>query len=250
MSREQTPTKRLDSRPRIAGRRAGDTLLEIDAWIASETKVIRSLVDQLIRLIELSRCVLGHEPGIELALLEAVTNAVVHGNRSDPHRLVQVRCRCELGRGLSIVVKDNGQGFALNAVPNPGAVENLWAGRGRGIHLMKLAMDEVKFENKGTEVHMWKAAGHEQRMFMRTPGNDPTQQRHPSAQGFHERSDKGRDLPDSGKESSGGALFDLQDSSLEPGPAGIGVCARSAEPQAEKPNKDTNAARLRKIPWV
>lgn len=116
----------------------------------------------------------------------------------------------EVGTGWTEgVYPDDVQGcfdcfLAPNAVPYPGAVENLRAGRGRGIHLMKLAMDEVKFENKGTEVHMWKAAGHEQRMFMRTPGNDPTQQRHPSAQGFHERSDKGRDLPDSGKESSGG----------------------------------------------
>jgi serine/threonine-protein kinase RsbW len=107
----------------------------------------------LIRLIGGSRCVVGDESAVELALLEAVTNAVVHGNRLDPHRLVQVLCRCELSRGVSVIVKDQGQGFDSDAVPK----------RGRGIHLMKLTMDEVKFENNGTSVRMWKAAGRRQR---------------------------------------------------------------------------------------
>lgn len=155
----QTLNERSDSRPRLAGRRVGSSMLEIEGWTASEMKSIRSLVHQLIRLIEGSRCVAGDEPAVELALLEAMTNAVVHGNRLDSHRLVQVLCRCELGRGVSVVVRDQGQGFDPDAVANPPAVENRNDKRGRGIHLMKLAMDEVKFENKGTAVHMWKAAG-------------------------------------------------------------------------------------------
>jgi serine/threonine-protein kinase RsbW len=120
-------------------------------------KAISPLVDRLMRLIEGSRCVPGEEPAVELALREAVTNAVVHGNRMDAHKLVQVRCRCDLRKGVSIVVRDQGQGFDPNSVPNPLAVESVEAEHGRGIHLMKLAMDEVSFERGGTEVHMRKA---------------------------------------------------------------------------------------------
>jgi serine/threonine-protein kinase RsbW len=168
MAQLQTLNDRLDSRPWLAGRRAGSSLLEIEGWIPSDMKSVRSLVHQLSRLIEGSRCVVGDESAVELALLEAVTNAVVHGNRLDPRRLVQVLCRCELSRGVSVVVKDQGQGFDPDAVANPPAVENRNAKRGRGIHLMKQTMDEVKFENNGTAVRMWKGAGRWQRACIRT----------------------------------------------------------------------------------
>jgi len=58
-----------------------------------------------------------------------------------------------------IVIRDQGDGFDPNNVPNPLAVENLEAEHGRGIHLMKLAMDEVSFERGGTEVHIRKKSG-------------------------------------------------------------------------------------------
>ncbi len=93
---------------------------------------------------------------MELALREALNNAVLHGNRLDPGKLVHVYCRCELGKGVSVVVKDQGNGFDPHAVPDPLAAENLAAENGRGILLMKSQMDEVSFEREGTEVHMRK----------------------------------------------------------------------------------------------
>jgi serine/threonine-protein kinase RsbW len=142
-------------------------LLEIDSWIPSEIKAISPLVDRLMRLIEGSHCVAGEEQAVELALREALTNAVVHGNGMDVHKLAHVRCRCELGKGISLLVSDQGQGFDPNAIPDPLAAENLEAEHGRGILLMKLAMDEVRFENNGSEVHMRKASARQQR---RIPG--------------------------------------------------------------------------------
>jgi serine/threonine-protein kinase RsbW len=109
-----------------------------------------------MRLVEASHCVTGEETAVELALREALSNAVVHGNRLDAHKLVHVRCRCKVGKGISITVSDQGQGFDPSAVPHPLSVDNLEAEHGRGIHLMKLAMDEVSFEPRGAEVHMWK----------------------------------------------------------------------------------------------
>jgi serine/threonine-protein kinase RsbW len=146
---------RTDLRPALAGRGTG-SLLEIDAWIPSEIGAISPLVERLMRLIEGSHCITGEEPAVELALREALNNAVVHGNRLDAHKLVHVRCRCKVGEGISLIVSDQGQGFDPRTIPDPLTVENLDADHGRGIHLMKLAMDEVSFEQRGTEVHMRK----------------------------------------------------------------------------------------------
>ena len=131
-------------------------MLEIDAWLPSEISAISPLVERLMRLIEGSHCVTGEEAAVQLALHEALSNAVVHGNRLDAHKSVHVRCRCKVGKGISITVSDQGQGFDPSAIPDPLSVDNLEAEHGRGIHLMKLAMNEVSFEQRGAEVHMFK----------------------------------------------------------------------------------------------
>jgi len=69
---------------------------------------------------------------------------------------------------VSIIVTDSGQGFDPNAVPDPLVVERLEADHGRGIHLMKLAMDEVSFERGGTEVHMRKGLTRNPRTALQT----------------------------------------------------------------------------------
>ena len=58
--------------------------------------------------------------------------------------------------GISLIVSDQDQGFEARTIPDPLAVENLEADHGRGIHIMKLAMDEVSFQQGGAEVHMCK----------------------------------------------------------------------------------------------
>jgi serine/threonine-protein kinase RsbW len=158
---------KAELRPAFAGRGAG-SLLEIDAWIPSEISAISPLVERLMRLIEGSHCITGEEPAVELALREALNNAVVHGNRLDAHKLVHVRCRCKVGKGISITVSDQGQGFDPSAVPDPLSVDNLEADHGRGIHIMKLLMDEVSFEQRGAEVRMHKSPAHKARPDVRS----------------------------------------------------------------------------------
>jgi serine/threonine-protein kinase RsbW len=158
---------RTDLRPAFAGRCAC-SLLEIDAWIHSEIKAISPLVERLMRLIEGSHCITGEEFAVELALREALSNAVVHGNRMDAHKLVHVRCRCKVGKGISLTVSDQGQGFDPRTVSDSVTVDNLEVDHGSGIHLMKLAMDEVSFEQRGTEVHMCKRAARNPRADVRS----------------------------------------------------------------------------------
>src|SRR5690349_14503851 len=142
--------------PALAGIQRNRLLFEIEAWLPSEIKAISPLVDQLMRLIEGSRCVAGNEYAVDLALREALSNAVIHGNEMDAHKLVRIHCRCEHGKGVWLTVKDEGKGFESAAVPDPVAVERLEEEHGRGIQLMKSAMDQVCFVDGGTVVHMWK----------------------------------------------------------------------------------------------
>jgi serine/threonine-protein kinase RsbW len=132
--------------------------LEVRAKMPSEINAISPLVDRLTRLIEETHCVPGEEAAMGLAIREALCNAVLHGNCQDPCKLVQVHCRCELGYGVSIVVKDQGKGFDPQAIADPSVVGNFEAEHGRGIFLIRWLMDEVSFEFGcwGTEVHMHK----------------------------------------------------------------------------------------------
>ena len=133
--------------------------LELHTWLPSKIAMVSPFVDWLISLIPQSRCVRGKEEFVELALRETMSNAMLHGNRMDARKLVHVRCCCEITKGVFIVVRDQGNGFDPSKVPDPLAVENLHSEHGRGIHLMKLAMDEISFERQGTEVRMRKASG-------------------------------------------------------------------------------------------
>jgi len=147
---------RLAAGPVLFGIQRDHSLLELEAWMPSEIEAISPMVEQLMRTIEAWRCIDGNEFAVELALGEALNNAVIHGNGMDPIKLVEVRCRCERGKGVWLTVKDQGKGFDPLAVPDPLGSAGLKAELGGGIQLLKLMMDEVSFERGGTEVHMRK----------------------------------------------------------------------------------------------
>ena len=138
-------------------------MLELEASMPSEISAISPMVEQLMQLIEAWHCIEGNEFAVEMALREALSNAVIHGNEMDPDKLVEVRCRCERGKGVWMIVKDQGNGFDPATVPDPLVPERLLAEHGRGIHLMKFAMDEVSFKRRGTEVHMRKGTSRQSR---------------------------------------------------------------------------------------
>jgi serine/threonine-protein kinase RsbW len=175
MPRIEAPNERTDLRAHLPSARGGGSLLEIDAWIPSELKAISPLVDRLMRLIEGTRCITGEEHAVHLALREALNNAVVHGNRLEARKLVHVRCRCMVGNGIWLMVSDQGQGFDVRTVPDSVFVRNLAAEHGRGIQLMKSAMDEVSFQRRGTEVHMCKRLARNPRAGLRSDSSGSQQ---------------------------------------------------------------------------
>jgi len=96
------------------------------------------------------------EGEIEIAISEAIANAVIHGNREDTEKNVDVICRCSLDGEVLIIVRDQGTGFESSAVPDPTDPERLFLTSGRGLHLMRALMDEVSFEEDCTVVRMRK----------------------------------------------------------------------------------------------
>jgi len=76
---------------------------------------------------------------------EAVNNAIVHGNNSDPDKKVIIRCTVEK-KILTICVKDEGKGFDSERLQDPREEKNLMKENGRGVFLMRSLMDRVKFK--------------------------------------------------------------------------------------------------------
>jgi serine/threonine-protein kinase RsbW len=144
------------SQPRFSGKRSRSSVLEIDSWMPSKIPAISPTVDRLMRLIEGSQCISGNEFDVELALREALGNAVVHGNHEDPEKKVHIRCRCGPGKGISIIVTDQGKGFDFGKVLANGRASEPAAAHGHGIQLIEAYMDDVHFARGGSEVHMCK----------------------------------------------------------------------------------------------
>ena len=96
--------------------------------------------------------------GIDMAVREAVTNAVIHGNREDASVEFDMTITHE-AHDLTIAVRDRGNGFNPAQVADPTATENLLATSGRGILFMRNFMDDVTWETHsqgGTVVRLTK----------------------------------------------------------------------------------------------
>jgi serine/threonine-protein kinase RsbW len=130
--------------------------VELRQSLSSGVAAITPFVDRLMRFIQNFRNPDGSEVEIEMALREALANAVIHGNGENCHKRVYVECRCYMDGEVSIRVRDEGQGFDSNTLPDPTTLENRLFTHGRGIYLMKTLMDEVSFEESGSVVHMRK----------------------------------------------------------------------------------------------
>ncbi len=92
---------------------------------------------------------------VKLALEEALVNAIKHGNQMDRSKKVQVNFRVSSDR-IDICIDDEGEGFAMDDVPDPMAPENLERPCGRGLLLMRHYMTEVTFHAPGNRLTMSK----------------------------------------------------------------------------------------------
>lgn len=130
--------------------------LRVRVTLAADRKAVDPVVEQVMQAVREMKCVNGKEDAIELALQEALANAVVHGAKEDPSKTVECLVACDEQRGILIIVRDPGPGFDPGAIPSCTMGENLFSNHGRGIFLINQLMDEVKFHKNGTEIHMVK----------------------------------------------------------------------------------------------
>lgn len=96
--------------------------------------------------------------GVDIAVREAVTNAVLHGNQQDETKSVEIGFSVS-PVALEITVRDRGEGFDAESVPDPTDQENVLKTSGRGIFFMRTFMDEVNWSRHpegGTVVRMIK----------------------------------------------------------------------------------------------
>ena len=129
-------------------------ILKLDLVVPSDPRLIDDFVMKTSSLLSGAPC--GDTlQAIELALHEALANAVVHGNHNDPTKAVRLCLAVHEDCRMEVVVKDVGAGFDGDQLPSPVAGENLLATHGRGIFLMKHLMDEVDFRfDGGTEIRL------------------------------------------------------------------------------------------------
>ncbi len=130
---------------------------------------VRLVLSNEIRLIDLVHAASEQLAGLAgldgdealnvgLAVREAVINAMLHGNRQDPSRSVEVRLTTDEER-LTATIVDQGNGFERDRTPDPTDEANLLRNSGRGLLLMEAFVDTVHFRNLprgGTEVTMVK----------------------------------------------------------------------------------------------
>jgi serine/threonine-protein kinase RsbW len=130
--------------------------LRLRVELAADKLAVDQVVEQVMEAVRGVRCVDGKEDSIELALHEALANAVVHGAKEDSSKIVECLVACDDERGVIIVVRDPGPGFDVGAIPCCTVGENVYSNHGRGIFLINQLMDEVKFSKNGAEIHMVK----------------------------------------------------------------------------------------------
>ena len=131
-----------------------DLLVKLDLTLPGDVNAISPVVESVMRIVTAMGCAAGKEFEIELALREALANAIEHGSGHDPSKEIQCCVACDHERGMLIVVRDPGPGFDPVQIPSPIAGKNLFSTGGRGIYLINQLMDEVRFERGGTEIHM------------------------------------------------------------------------------------------------
>lgn len=113
--------------------------------------IVENFIDNLVPKLNLSDEVYAN---MMTCVNEAVSNAIVHGNKENPSKIVYVNIENIANRRLIFSIADEGEGFNFNNLPDPTAPENLEKLSGRGIYIMKKLADQCIFNSRGNEVEL------------------------------------------------------------------------------------------------
>ncbi len=121
--------------------------IELSSTVESLSK-IESFIDNVCEQYKFGE---DHYGNILIALTEAVNNAITHGNHLNPDKKVNLNMETK-AKEVEFTIKDEGEGFDFNNIPDPTLPENIEKLSGRGVFLMKSLADDVSFEDNGTKI--------------------------------------------------------------------------------------------------
>src|SRR6476661_6706832 len=139
-----------------SGKERSSSSMHFEVSLPADVTAISPVVSWVMRLVSELEYAAGKEFEIEMALREALANAILHGCKEDPGKKVECSVTGDQEQGILIVVRDPGNGFDPSTIPSPTDDSNLHADHGRGILLISKLMDEVKHERNGTVIRMRK----------------------------------------------------------------------------------------------
>jgi serine/threonine-protein kinase RsbW len=131
-------------------------MMHFEVILPADVASISPVVGWVMRLIGELQYTAGKEFEIEMALREALANAIQHGCKGDPAKKIECSVSGDRIHGITIVVRDPGNGFDPASIPSPADDRNLHSEHGRGIFLISKLMDEVTHEQNGTVIRMRK----------------------------------------------------------------------------------------------
>lgn len=123
--------------------------------IASDLQAARRVEEQLLSETQAHGYSRECTFAIRLALEEAIVNAHKHGNRKDPAKTITISYDIDQTRAI-VRVRDEGQGFDPDAIPDPTVPDRIPLPTGRGIMLMRAYLDELCYNDQGNEVQLVK----------------------------------------------------------------------------------------------
>lgn len=118
--------------------------------VAENIHIVEKLIDEVCEILKISE---EHYGNILISMTEAVNNAIVHGNKLDPEKQVNVKVKSD-DKSVHFTIEDEGPGFDYDNLPDPTAPENIEKPNGRGVFLMKNLADECTFEDNGRIVEL------------------------------------------------------------------------------------------------
>ena len=130
--------------------------MRFEVSLPADVEAISPVVAWVMRLVGELNYAAGKEFEIEMALREAMANAIMHGCKADPAKKIECSVSGDQQEGIVIVVRDPGTGFDPKSIPSPTDESNLHSEHGRGILLINKLMDEVRHEQNGTVIRMRK----------------------------------------------------------------------------------------------
>jgi len=132
---------------------------KIDLELPSDLALMNAVLEYLLGRVARLGMIEVEQSNLFVALDEAFVNAVKHGNRQDPEKLLRVTS--ELSQHEAIfTVEDEGDGFNLAEIPDPTDPANLFKSTGRGVLLIYNIMDEVEYSERGNRLKMVKRPSH------------------------------------------------------------------------------------------